>query len=94
MPPALQRIQQAFRNGVCWFSEHALEEMDADGLIEADVEQAVMNGSVVAVLTEDPRGTRFVVRGSGLDQQTKVEMVCRFLPSSTLRIITVYAIEE
>jgi hypothetical protein len=39
---------------------HALEEMDADGLLAADVEEAVMNGEVVAALTEDPRGTRFV----------------------------------
>ena len=68
--------------------------MDKDGLTEGDVAEVVMNGAVVATLTEDPRGTRFVVRGTGLDEETEVELVCRFLPLSTLRIITVYAIEN
>ena len=94
MASALQHIRQAFRGGLCRFSIHALEEMDEDGLSEADVEEAVMNGALVATLTEDPRGRRFVVRGLGLDRETRIELVCRFLPSSILRIITVYAIEE
>ena len=68
--------------------------MDEDGLTDADVQQAAMNGRIVATLTGDPRGTRFVIRGLGLDEETEIEIVCRFLPSSTLRIITVYAIEE
>jgi len=68
--------------------------MDEDGLTDADVKRAVMKGAIVATLTEDPRGTRFVVRGVILNDETEVEIVCRFLPSSTLRIITVYAIEE
>jgi len=53
-----------------------------------------MTGAIVAILTEDPRGTRLVIRGVTLDEETEVEIVCRFLPSSSLRIITVYAIEE
>ena len=82
------------QRGASQGSSHALDEMDEDGLTDADVRQAIMNGEVVATLTEDPRGTRFVVRGFGLDDETEVEIVCRFLQSSTLRIITVYAIEE
>jgi len=94
MPLGIRRIRQAFRDGRYKYSIHALDEMDEDGLTDADVEQAVMKGGVVATLTEDPRGSRFVVRGFGLDEETEVEIVCRFLQSSTLRIITVYAIEE
>ena len=94
MPLEIRRIRQAFREGQYYYSIHALEEMDEDGLTEADVEQAAMNGAVVATLTEDSRGTRFVVRGFTLDEESEIEIVCRFLPSSTLRIITVYAIEE
>ncbi len=94
MPPNIRRIRQAFRDGQYYYSIHALEEMDEDGLTDADVKRAVMKGAIVATLTEDPRGTRFVVRGVILNDETEVEIVCRFLPSSTLRIITVYAIEE
>jgi len=93
MPLDIRRIRQAFREGQYYYSIHALEEMDEDGLTFADVEQAVMSGAIVAILTEDPRGTRFVVRGVTLDEETEVEIVCRFLPSSSLRIIRVYAIE-
>ena len=70
-----------------------LEEMDDDGLLESDVHEVMMRGKIVAKLTGDPRGARFVVRGSTIDKET-VEVVCRFLPEGILRIITVYAAEE
>ena len=44
-------------------------------------------------LTNDPRGVRFVVRGRPRGREEEVEVVCRFLPSERLRIITVYAME-
>jgi uncharacterized protein YsxB (DUF464 family) len=53
-----------------------------------------MNGKIVATLSNDPRGVRYVVRGHPKHGKDEVEIVCRFLPSSTLRIITVYAIED
>ena len=69
-----------------------LEEMDEDQLVDLDVYEAIMKGNVVAKLTGDPRGTRFVVRGVAVDEETEVEAVCRFLPTSILRIITVSAL--
>lgn len=68
--------------------------MDEDDLDEADVRQSVLRGDISAELTDDPRGTRFVVRGTTRNQDRKMEVVCRFLPSGLLRIITVYGLEE
>jgi hypothetical protein len=73
---------------------HALEEMDEDDLTEADVRDVLLRGQVIRELTNDPRGTRFVVRSRPRRREEEVEIVCRFLPSQRLRIITVYAIEE
>jgi len=90
----LKSIRQKIREGRYEFTVHALEEMDEDDLDETDVRQAVLHGSISAELTDDPRGTRFVVRGTTSDKDREVEVVCRFLPSGLLRIITVYQLEE
>ena len=66
--------------------------MDEDQLVDLDVYEAIMKGNVVAKLTGDPRGTRFVVRGVAVDEETEVEAVCRFLLTSILPIITVSAL--
>lgn len=91
---SIRRIRLALKEGRYEYSVHALEEMDEDLLADSDVYEATMKGKVVARLTGDPRGTRFVVRGLAVDKQTRVEVVCRFLSSAILRIITVYAVEE
>lgn len=91
---SLRRIRLATSEGRLEFSGHALEEMDEDDLDEADVCEVLMRGTIIETLTADPRGTRFVVSGQALDQETQVEVICRFLSTGILRIITVYAAEE
>lgn len=90
----IKRIRRAIREGRYEFTVHALEEMDEDDLTEADVRHTVLHGDISAELTDDPRGTRFVVRGTTSDKDREMEMVCRFLPSGLLRIITVYQLEK
>jgi Domain of unknown function (DUF4258) len=90
----LKRIRRAVREDCYEFTIHALEEMDEDNVVEEDVRHALMHGSLESELTDDPRGVRFVVRGRTQDEDFEIEVVCRFLPSGMLRIITVYAIEE
>ena len=82
---AIIQIRRAIRNGQYQYSNHALEEMDADDLIEEDVRHAILHGEVVATLTDDPRGTRFVVQGQEQFGLRIIEVVCRFLPSDLLR---------
>lgn len=89
----LRRIRRAIREGRYEFTTHALEEMDEDDLSLADVRQAVLRGALSAELTDDPRGVRFVVRGEVQDREREIEVVCRFLPSGFLRIITVYELK-
>jgi hypothetical protein len=91
---SMRRIRLAVREGRYAYSVHALEEMDDDELLDSDVLEVMTRGKVVAKLTGDQRGTRFVIRGLAMDKETEVEVVCRFLPSAILRIITAYAVEE
>lgn len=90
----IKRIRRAIRGDQYQFTAHALDEMDEDCLTEEDVRYAILHGDVVAELTDDPRGIRFVVCGALKNEDQKIEVVCRFLPSGLLRIITVYAFEE
>ena len=90
----LKRIKRAIREERYEFTIHALEEMDEDDLDETDVRYAILHGEISAELTDDPRGKRFVVLGNTKDSARSLEVVCRFLPSGLLRIITVYQLEE
>lgn len=91
---SLRRVRLAVTEGRYLYSDHALEEMDDDRVLESDVVDVIMRGKLVARLTGDPRGLRFVIRGTTVEEETEIEVVCRFLPSGILRIITVYAIED
>lgn len=90
----IKRIRRAIREGRYEFTVHALEEMDEDDLDEIAVRHCVLHGEISAELTDDPRGIRFVVRGETIENHYEMEVVCRFLPSGLLRIITVYKIDE
>ena len=90
----LKRIRRAIRDGRYEFTIHSLEEMDEDDLEETDVRHAILHGEVTSELADDPRGLPFVLRGTSQDQFRRLEVVCRFLPSGLLRIITVYHFEE
>lgn len=58
--------------------------MDEDDLDVLDVESAILTGEIDQVLTMDPRGTRYVVRGNATDQETPVGVVVRFVEHEQL----------
>ena len=89
----IRRIRRAAREGRYEFTLHALEEMDEDGLTDADVRHVLLHGKLVGELLNDPRGVRFVLLGVVQAKDLTVEVVCRFLPSGLMRVITVYAPE-
>ena len=91
---SIKRIKRAVKEERYQFTMHALEEMDEDDLTEEEVRAVLLRGLLADELTDDPRGVRFVVRGLPPNEDREVEVVCRFLPSGLLRIITVYAVEE
>jgi hypothetical protein len=90
---SVRRIRKAVREDRYELTAHAIEEMDEDDFTEDDVRDVLLRGRLVRELTNDPRGVRFVVRGRPRGREEEVEVVCRFLPSERLRIITVYAME-
>jgi hypothetical protein len=91
---AARRIRRAIRTDRYEYTAHALDEMDEEDLTEAQVRRVLLRGRVVRALEDDPRGTRFIVCARPQPSAEPIEVVCRFLPSGLLRIITVYAREE
>jgi hypothetical protein len=89
----LERIRNAVLDHRYSLTEHAYEEMNEDNLDVLDVEAAILTGDLDRVLTEDPRGPRFVVVGSATDEETKVGVVVRFVQRDQLLVITVYEIQ-
>jgi hypothetical protein len=90
---ALQRIQRAIREQRYRISSHANEEMSEDNLVAEDVENVILKGRVMRKFTRDPRGTRYEVVGDTTDGR-RTRVVCRFLPSGVLLVITAYEDEE
>ena len=89
----LEKIQNAILNQQYALSQHAYVEMDNDFLDVLDVESTILTGEIDRVLTEDPRGTRYLIVGLATDQETQVAIVVRFVEHEQLLIITVYEIE-
>jgi hypothetical protein len=90
----LDRIRAAVRNAEYDMTLHAIEEMTEDELDLADVEAAILNGRPIKTERDDPRGTRYTVRGAGGDGITPVGTVGRFTETGRYLIITVYRVTE
>ena len=88
----LRRMRQAIREQRSRISSHANDEMADDFLAAADLEHIILTGEITHKFTHDPRGTRYEVLGHTVDSR-HAYIVCRFLLSGVLLIITAY-IEE
>ncbi|MCH8822288.1 MAG: DUF4258 domain-containing protein [Planctomycetes bacterium] len=88
----INRIQEAVQDGRYRFSDHSLEEIDADRLHPINVETALLNGQVVRFQPDEPDhpGPRYTVTGKASDLSTDVTVVCRFDRTENLLIITAY----
>ena len=75
-------------------SAHAVDEMAEDDLDIVDVEVAVLNGKLVRVEKDDPRGAKYVIEGVAADEATPVGIVGRFAGGARYLIITVYEIKR
>ncbi len=88
----IDRIRERVRLREYDMSAHAMEEMAEDFLTIEDVEEAVLNGRVSRVETDDPRGTRYIIVGTAIDRQTPVGVVGRFASNGRYLVITVYEV--
>ena len=85
----LDRLRQAIHDQHYRVSSHANEEMSDDDLGAQDIESIILTGKVVRRFTRDPRGIRYEIAGAATDGR-RAYIVCRFLMSGTLLIITAY----
>ena len=90
----LDQIREKIRLRQYDMSAHAMEEMAEDGLDILDVEHAALNGHIARIEKDDPRGTKYVIEGTGLDQQIPVGVVGRFTGDDRYLIITVYEVTD
>jgi hypothetical protein len=89
----LDRLRQAVHDQHYRMSAHANEEMSDDSLEAQDVENILLRGKIVRRFARDPRGTRYEVAGVAADGR-RAFVVCRFLLSRVLLIITAYREED
>lgn len=89
----IRQIRERIRAKNYELTGHAEEEREDDDLAIADLEKVMLAGRVEKTLTDDPRGNRYVVRGKAPDGR-EVEVVCRFLASGKLRMVTIYVLTE
>ena len=90
----LDRIRMAVRNAAYDMTVHAVEELAEDKLDFIDVETAILNGRLIKTEKGDPRGTRYIVHGTGVDGTALVGTVGRFTETGRYLIVTVYEVTE
>ncbi len=90
----LAQIREKIRLRQYDMTSHAMEEMAEDNLDILDIEQAMLNGNLAKIEKDDPRGTKYVIEGTGTDQVTSVGVVGRFIGEERYLIITVYEVTE
>lgn len=88
----LRRIRRAIREKRYQMTDHALEEADDDNITLDDIIDVLLNGNLDSTYTDDPRGTRYVIRGDV--SENEIDVVCRFRSDGRLLIIiTVYVVD-
>lgn len=90
----INRIREKIRLRQYDMSAHAMEEMAEDLLTILDIEEVILSGQVIRIEKDDLRGTKYVVVGTALDQQTPVGVVGRFASTGRYLIITVYEVTK
>ena len=82
----IHALRQLVLHGLYYFTDHALEELDNDGLDEFDAETALLHGKI---RRSWPRELKYEIVGSSNDGR-KMGIVCRITRTNKLRIITAY----
>ena|SRR2546422_9825582 len=90
----IECIQELVRDLRYEVTDHAWDEMAEDDLLLVDIETAILTGEIVRTDKGDPRGTVYVVEGTGADRQTRVRVALRFNQRENVVIITTYMIDE
>ena len=57
-----------------------------------DIEYSIFNGAIARIDRDDPRGTKYVIKGVAADELTPVGTAGRFTSMARYLIITVYKV--
>ena len=90
----LNRIRMAIRDSTYDMTVHAIEEMAEDYLDISDIEVAILNGRLLKIEKDDPRGTRYTIQGIATNGMIPVGTAGRFTETGRYLIITVYEVTE
>jgi len=90
----IKQIRSDFRRGLYDVTAHATEELAEDGFDLDDLECAVVHGTVHRVEKDDPRGTKYVVRGPATFGGSQVGIVTRFTTADRWLVIAAYRVAE
>lgn len=90
----IERIRKQIRQGQYDMTAHATEEMAEDDLDIVDIECSILNGTVARIDRDDPRGTKYVVKGVAADEVTLVGTAGRFTSIAHYLIITAYKVTD
>ena len=90
----ISHIRERIRRQQYDMTFHATEELAEDDLDIEDLEHSILNGSITRIDRDDPRGTKYVVKGVAVDQITPVGSAGRFVSPERYLIITVYEITD
>lgn len=90
----IERIREQIRQGQYDMSAHAMDEMAEDDLDIVDIECSILNGKVARIDRDDPRGTKYVVKGVAADELTPVGTAGRFTSIARYLIITAYKVTD
>jgi hypothetical protein len=88
----LGRVRAAILRGEYDVTFHALEEMAEDNLVVFDLENAVLDGTIQKIETDDVRGPRYTIVGPSAGGKTQVGVVGRFKETGVFLVVTVYEI--
>jgi len=89
---AIYKIRNAVKTENYDMTYHAIEEMAEDGLNIFDIENAMLNGKIIKIDKNDPRGAKFILKGMADNKSDLIGIVGRFKETGTFLIITVYKI--
>ena len=88
----LKQMRGSVRAGKMVMTTHALDEMDQDDLVLADIEHAILKGDIITRQWDDKFSEwKYVIQGDDLDGN-EIEVVAKPGQRSTVVIITVYRI--
>lgn len=86
----LRKMRSAVRAGCIVLTEHAFDEMVADGLLQVDLEHCILAGSIMErQWDEDFREWKYVVEGDSASSE-EIAVVAKLSIKDKVIVITTY----